>query len=1047
MLESGLYEELINNELEKELKDKDESQKCTKTVKDKDVSEALSRYLTNVIREGLESCGKKEHKLKVANEIISLVEKETGLKPKDRDVPSPEILYAYIDDKKQEKYVGLDNAGSIVRPLTSLSESSLFTGAKNDPQMFEELKREIVSSDSIDMLVSFIKWSGLVQIINELREFTNNNGHLRIISTCYMGATELKAIEELNKLLHTEIKISYDTKITRLHAKAYIFHRNTGFSTAYIGSSNLSKAAMSSGLEWNIKITQQDLDGVFEKVKYTFESYWNSEEFESYSEKSRPILQNALRLERHNGDDNNGEIYTIDVRPYSYQKEILDKLEAEREVHNSWKNLIVAATGTGKTVIAALDYKNFVRKNQNSQCTLLFVAHREEILKQSRATFRQVLREPNFGELLVGSYNPSSLKYLFVSIQSLNSRELIERMKSDFYDYIVVDEFHHAAARSYQDLLNYYKPKILLGLTATPERMDGGDILRYFNNHIAAEIRLPEAIDRKLLCPFQYFGVADGTDLSRLQWTKGYYDKSELSNLYCLNTEYAKRRANLIVESINRYLADINKVKGLGFCVSKEHAKFMATYFNSRNISSMSLTSDDNEDTRNNAKNMLVSGNVKFIFVVDIYNEGVDIPEINTILFLRPTESLTVFLQQLGRGLRQSEDKDYLTVLDFIGRSNTKYNFASKFMAIARKTETSFIKNLEENFIPAPTGCYIQLEKQTIEDIKKTITASYGDRDTIVKLLRGFRDETEKEPTISSFLDYYNLDPRLIYKRTTFSDLLVEAGIKNTFSGEPLYKIMHSALKRFVYMNSRELIGFTLSLLETRNTTFVEKRKKLMLKMIHVTIWDDRNELLSLDDDKIQQDFQPLFDSTTFVSELKQLLEYKKSKIDFVDKRDPLGFDCPLALHCAYTMKQVIVAVEGSSFPQQAGVSRIDKNNLDTFFITLNKSEKNYSPTTMYKDYSINENLFHWQSQNTTSSDTDTGKRYINHDTTNDRILLFVREDETFENKRCLTEAYTYLGKAHYVSHEGEKPMSIIWRLDEPIPAAFVKKTNTLLAM
>ena len=254
--------------------------------------------------------------------------------------------------------------------------------------------------------------------------------------------------------------------------------------------------------------------------------------------------------------------------------------------------------------------------------------------------------------MFVGSYKPESIDNLFISIQTFNSQSFTEKTTSDFYDYIIVDEFHHAAAPTYQKLLSYYHPQILLGLTATPERMDGKSILPYFNNRIAAEIRLPEAIDRKLLCPFQYFGVTDTVDLDHLKWAAGGYDKGELSRVYTLSGMTANRRADLVVSSLLKYVTDIDDVKGLGFCVTVEHAEFMSNYFNARGIPSMFLTGHSPDEERKAAKNRLVKGEVRFIFVVDIYNEGVDIPEVNTVLFLRPTESLTVFLQQLGRGLR-----------------------------------------------------------------------------------------------------------------------------------------------------------------------------------------------------------------------------------------------------------------------------------------------------------------------------------------------------------------------------------------------------------
>ena len=311
----------------------------------------------------------------------------------------------------------------------------------------------------------------------------------------------------------------------------------------------------------------------------------------------------------------------MDIAPYSYQQEILDKLDAERKVRGHYKNLVVAATGTGKTVISALDYKRFRKENPDKPCRLLFVAHREEILKQSMYTFRAVLKDANFGDMFVGNYKPDSLDNLFISIQTFNSQKFIEKTSKDFYDYIIVDEFHHAAAPTYQSLLTYYEPNILLGLTATPERMDGKSILKYFDNRIAAEIRLPEAIDRKLLCPFQYFGVTDNVDLDDLKWSAGGYDKQELSNVYALDRKIAEKRAKLVVNSIFRYVADIDEVKGIGFCVSIEHAKFMSDFFNERGIPSMYLTGKSADEERKTAKDRIVKGDVRFIFVVDIYND------------------------------------------------------------------------------------------------------------------------------------------------------------------------------------------------------------------------------------------------------------------------------------------------------------------------------------------------------------------------------------------------------------------------------------------
>ena len=631
MLHPGLYEQVINNALESELSEIPEARKSTAPIDTAEASKVLAQYLTEVVQKGLDNVqdngGGIEAQIELANQIVSTIQTTT----KEADFAAlgvdqrAEQLLALL--RESDPFLAAGKAAKdIERPETSLAQSSLFTGAIHEPQMYTELKKEIVSADRIDMLVSFIKWSGLRLLMDELRQFTQNGGELRIITTSYMGATDVKAIEELRQLPNTKIKVSYDTKRTRLHAKTYVFYRDTGFTTAYVGSSNLSNAAISSGLEWNVKVTKKDLPETIDKIAATFESYWNAGEFEYYDEGQRERLTRALKAEKYSETDHSG-IYTLDIQPYSYQQEILDKLEAERAVRGHTRNLVVAATGTGKTVISALDYKRFCKQRPGLPCRLLFVAHREEILKQSLYTFRAVLKDANFGELLVGNYKADSIDHLFISIQTFNSQDFTAKAGAAFYDYIVVDEFHHAAAPTYQKLLEYYRPQILLGLTATPERMDGKSVLDYFGGRIAAEIRLPEAIDRKLLCPFQYFGVTDTADLSSLKWRTGGYDKAELSNLYTFSGMVAQRRADLVVNSILKYVTDIDEVKGLGFCVSIEHARFMANYFNTHGIPSMALTGDSSDEERSTAKQRLVSGEIRFIFVVDIYNEGVDIPD------------------------------------------------------------------------------------------------------------------------------------------------------------------------------------------------------------------------------------------------------------------------------------------------------------------------------------------------------------------------------------------------------------------------------------
>ena len=1046
MLKDGLYEQIINKGLETELSSTDKLSD-TAPIDSAEASRVLAKYIAEVVEKGLDNVadngGDVNSQVALANRIISTIINETKENELDEMTVAEraEQLLALFD--KKNSILAIDEKAAIIRPETSIAQSSLFTGAIHEPQMFTELKKEIISCNRIDMLVSFIKWSGLRLIMDELAAFTQNGGELRIITTSYMGATDVKAIEELRKLPNTKIKVSYDTRRTRLHAKTYVFYRDTGFTTAYVGSSNLSNAAISSGLEWNVKVTRKDLPETIDKIAATFESYWNSNEFEYYSEEQKERLARALKAEKY-FDNNSAEIYTMDIAPYSYQQEILDKLDAERKVRGYNRNLIVAATGTGKTVISALDYKRFCRQNSDKPCRLLFVAHREEILKQSMYTFRAVLKDANFGEMFVGNYKPESIDNLFMSIQTFNSQSFTDKTSPDFYDYIIVDEFHHAAAPTYQKLLSYYNPHILLGLTATPERMDGKSILPYFNNRIAAEIRLPEAIDRKLLCPFQYFGVTDSVDLDNLKWAAGGYDKGELSRIYTLSGMIANRRADLVISSLLKYVTDIDDVKGLGFCVTVEHAIFMSDYFNAHSIPSMYLTGYSPDEERKEAKNRLVKGDVRFIFVVDIYNEGVDIPEVNTVLFLRPTESLTVFLQQLGRGLRLSEDKECLTVLDFIGQANKKYNFDDKFAALLSNTTRGVTREIRDGFISLPKGCYIQLEKKAARYILDNIRSSYGNSAGLIARIATFEEDTDQQLTLENFLDHYRLDPRSIYKFSSFSRLCARADVTENFE-EPIENVMTKALSRFACVDSRRWIAFMLRILtnpgypDFAKLTDIEKR---MRQMFYITMWGKTIEDWTADE--VSENIHALLNSPTMLSELIALLRYNYNRIDFIDEPVELGFDCPLDLHCSYTREQLLVAMDFMK-PSivREGVKWLLDKNIDVFFITLNKSDKDYSPTTMYQDYSINETLFHWQSQSTTNAEGKVGQRYINHRKNGSKVLLFVREfkNDIYGN----TAPYTYLGTANYVSHNGSRPMNITWKLDNPIPAKYLKKTNKLV--
>ena len=1041
-LSEGIYEEIINNQLNKLLNSKTDYILEKDNIDHEESSLILSNYIGNLVREGLQYIHKSDDKeninkkVEIINKIINILAEYTDNEYISSIIPVPaqQLLSLY---KKENNIISINDKIKIERPATSLCQSSLFTGAKHEPKLINELKKEISSCHQIDILVSFIKYSGLRLMLDKLAEFTNNGGKLRIITTTYMKATDLKAINVLSSLKNTEIKINYNTKSTRLHAKAYIFHRNTDFSTAYIGSSNISAPAMTTGTEWNIKITQKDMSDTFDKMKATFETYWNDKEFIYYDDTQEEILADAL-----NTILDNTKNFFVDIRPYEFQQEILDALQADREIRNQYKNLIIAATGTGKTIISALDYKRFCANNSKSECRLLFIVHRKEILEQSLATYRAVLKDNNFGELFVDGKKPTQLKYLFASIQTFNSQDLTKYTSKESYDYIVIDETHHASAYTYQNLLDYYKPKILLGLTATPERADGKDIFKYFNHRVSAEIRLPEAIERSLLCPFHYFGVSDSIDYSSITWERGKYKESELNDILTINEISAKTRVNTILQAIEKYITDIEETKGIGFCISKNHAIYMSNQFNNSGIKSIALTSDSDSNLRNEAKNKLKKGEYKFIFVVDIYNEGVDIPEINTVLFLRPTESLTIFLQQLGRGLRNADNKEFLTVLDFIGHAHKKYNFEEKFNSLLHVSRQKMENELNKGFISLPKGCYITLEKKASEYILENIKGYFNKNNLHIERLKTFKEDTGLEPTLKNYLERYNIETGILYKSFSFNQLLFKAGIIERYS-EFNYENANKIFAKIAQINSIRFIDFIINILNN-NIVIYNDTEKRMLQMFQFTINNNISKDITFNE--IINNIDKFKEHKVLCSEMIELLEYNNEKIDFVDKKIKLDFDCPLDVYCNYSKDQILTACDFLSVGSvREGVKYIEDKKIDIFFVTLNKSDKDYSPTTMYKDYSLNEKLFHWQSQNQTSEDSKVGQRYINHNKTGNKILLFVRDEK--KNKYGETSTYTFLGTANYKSHEGSKPMNIIWELDYPIPAKYIKETQKMVAI
>ncbi|MBW6491978.1 MAG: DUF3427 domain-containing protein [Lentimicrobium sp.] len=1033
MKELGLYEQLINRLIFNKLAELDnEIFFIKKSQIDKsEASRVLSQYLIEVIRFALNLITGEnsiEKQIELSNKIIYLLRDELKIEEFEEDLISIEakILTAILK-KIDARFVDLDKHLKEITPYTRLSQSELFTGNNAGISLESEIKKEILSSNKINFLVSFIKWTGIRIFEKELTEFTERGGKLRVITTSYMGATDLKAVDYLAGLKNTEIKISYNSENERLHAKAYLFLRKTGFHTGYVGSSNLSRSALTNGLEWNIKVTTKEVGHIIEKFQSTFETYWQDKEFEIFNkaqhyEKLRIALKNERITERYNPST------YFNIKPYPFQEEILENLQTERVIHGRYRNLIVAATGTGKTLISAFDFNRFRKNNPNS--TILFVAHRKEILQQAQAAFQGVLRDNNFGELWVDGIEPERYDCIFGSVQTLNNRLDSLNLSESFYDFIIIDEVHHIAASSYRPIINHFKPKILLGLTATPERMDNADILIDFSNTIAAEIRLPEALNRRLLCPFQYFGISDSIDLSNAQWQRGRYLPSELTRIYTQNDN----RVGEIIKNLEKYVRDLYDVRALCFCVSQDHAQFMAEKFILAGYKADYLVSSRTND-REKLRKKLLNKEINYLFVVDIFNEGVDIPEIDTVLFLRPTESLTVFLQQLGRGLRLADDKECLTVLDFVGNSRPEYDFEGKFRALIGKTNTSTHKEIEDDFPHLPLGCAIILEKKAksiiLQNIKNATTLN---RNQILSKIRNYRHQAELPLTLKNFIEFYHIPIQAIYKRGSWKRLCFEAGQIEDFSNIYEKEITRAISKKWLSSNSASYFQFILSLAKNNfeiDISLFNEEEKLMALMLYYDVWLENSGFETLEDS-----IKALSRNATFVDEIIEILEILLDKINFLEKEILLPYSQPLKLHSRYTRDQILTAFGLSTFQQRSsnreGVAYISSINTELLFIDLIKSEKDFSPSTLYQDYALSEQLFHWQTQNSARPEIGRGLSYIKQNENDKIILLFVRErnEDEFGN----TMSYVFLGDASFIDYTGSKPMSITWELREPMP-------------
>ncbi len=923
--------------------------------------------------------------------------------------------------------IGREPDGSVAEtraPLTPLLDSALLTNAPGEPRLGRQIATEIESADRIDIVMAFVRWTGVRDLLEPLERHCHRGRRLRVLTTVYTGSTESRALEAL-EALGAEIRVSYDTTSTRLHAKAWLFERLSGFSTAYIGSSNLTHSAQSTGLEWNLRIAEARNPTIVEKFRAVFESYWESLDFLAFERD---------QFEREMAADATAAAPRImspaELRAEPFQERLLEQIALAR-ADGAHANLLVAATGTGKTVMAAIDYARL--RTVLPRARLLFVAHREELLGQALATFRHALRDGAFGELWVGGRRPRDFEHVFASIQSLAAVGLAH-LAPDHFDVVIVDEFHHAAARSYAALLGHVRPRELLGLTATPERNDGMSVLGWFGGRIAAELRIWDAIDQHRLVPFAYFGVHDNVDLRAVPWRRGSgYDVDGLTRVLTASDAWA----HLVLKQVARRCGDMRRMRALGFCVGVDHARFMARVFTAAGVPSVAVWADTPDDARRDALSALAARRVNVVISVGQFTEGVDVPEIDTLLMLRPTDSPTLFLQQLGRGLRKSFGKTVCTVLDFVGQHRREFRLDRRFAALLGCSRAALKRHVEGGFAYLPAGCHVELDRVASEEVLRSLRDGVPDR--WVRKVEALRDLAAGRPDIdlSEYLVETGLEPDDVFDATgrSWNALREAAGLAAAPAdpGGDLLRLRR-AMGRMLHVDDRRRLDSFAAWLrdpvppDPRRLDLGERR--LLRMLLAPALAPAFGEATGL---TLEGACARLWASPDARDDLRALFAARRERIGHlpVALADPPHV--PLNLHARYTRGE-IQAAHGDGAEDRMdlpawreGVRDMKGARTDVFVFTLDKTADAFSPTTRYNDYAISRDLIHWESQSTTTEDSPTGRRYRAHAALGRHVHLFARLS-------AVDRAFFFLGPATYVSHTGERPMKIRWRLQHSLP-------------
>jgi len=962
------------------------------------------------------------------DKAVNFVEESRGI---DLELPLRNIVAGEVDG---------EHRGIIEEDRLILNEK-----LKN-MSMLKSIKEELSTCREFVLVVSFIRYSGLQLLISKLKELEKKGVRGRILTSVYMNITEPKAIRKLMEFSNIEVRI-YNSHRDSFHTKAYIFERDNGLGTAIVGSSNISHQALLCGEEWNIKVGEATGEVMEDSLNH-FEKLWSSEEaievdeklverYEKFREtchESRDFTYDFL----DNKEDRDG------ILPNSMQGEILERIKGMRE-RGIKRALAIAATGTGKTYLSAFDVANFTPKR------LLFLAHREELLRGAMATYKKFFPREEMG-YLTGNEKSYDKRYTFATVQTLSKIESLERYSKDHFDYIVVDEFHHSAAESYMRVIDRFEPEFLLGLTATPERMDGKDILEICNYNIAGEIRLKEALSRELLVPFHYFGIADDTtDYTEIPEKNGNLVERVLSERLSINT-----RVEFILRKVGEYLYDGRNMCALGFCVDKNHARYMNEEFKSRGIRSEVILAETPLKERSRILEDLKENKVEIIFTVDIFNEGIDIPQLNLLLFLRPTESSTIFIQQLGRGLRKHENKSYVTILDFIGNYSKSFTGAAAITKELGDNQERIKKNIEEGFAALPGSSHIEFDRICQRRILDKIgNIKYTSKNYLKERYLEVRAKYDRPLNPLDFLYEGDIYERLVASFGSF--YLAKRAAGDISEGEIVED--RRALELLERLDSMIPIKRPHEILILKEV-LLKKKSRIMPEEVARLIGEESMEVqtqrtkrafreLTEAYKKQEWTFGRLEAGCFIVDEgLRKLLGDKdlynmvENRLEYALHRHEREFDLgdgSLEIHREYSRLELQILLD-SPVPKGSWRAGYAVAHDDIcLFITMEK-DGNTEDHLLYDNYFDDQEVVQWISQNKTSHSSKVGEMFVRHREQGKRVHIFIRRSREVQG---VTRDFTYLGEADYHTSYGDKPMYIKWKLHKKVPdKIFLDLTN-----